>query len=37
MIAGVGSHINHLGKAKYKTPIVWAHPAIGKTYALDEA
>jgi hypothetical protein len=37
MIAGVGSHINHPGKAKYKTPIVWAHPAIGKTYALDEA
>jgi hypothetical protein len=35
MIAGVGSHINHPGKAKYKTPIVWGHPGIGKTYALD--
>lgn len=35
MIAGVGSHINHPGKAKYKTPIVWAHPGIGKTYAIE--
>lgn len=35
MIAGVGSHINHPGKAKYKTPVIWGHPGIGKTYALD--
>ena len=35
MIAGVGSHINHPGKAKYKTPVIWAHPGIGKTYAIE--
>lgn len=35
MLAGVGSHINHPGKAKYKTDIIWAHPGIGKTYALE--
>lgn len=26
MIAGVGSHINHPGKAKYKTPIIKGYP-----------
>jgi hypothetical protein len=35
MIAGVGSHIAHPGKVKNKVPIVWGHPAIGKTYALN--
>ena len=35
MIAGVGSHINHPGKAKYKTDVIWAHPGIGKTYAVE--
>lgn len=35
MIAGVGSHINHPGKAKYKTDVIWAHPGIGKTYAIE--
>jgi hypothetical protein len=34
MIAGVGTHTNHPSKTKYKTPIVWGHPAIGKTYAM---
>lgn len=35
MIAGVGSHINHPAKVSYKTPIIWAHPGIGKTYTIQ--
>ena len=37
MIAGVGSHINHPGKAKYKTDVIWAHPGIGKTYVMENS
>ena len=35
MISGVGTHTNHPSKTKYKTPVVWGHPAIGKTYAME--
>lgn len=35
MLSGVGSHTNHPGKAKFKTPIIWGHPALGKTTALS--
>ena len=31
----VGTHTAHPAKAKLKTPIVWAHPALGKTYSLE--
>jgi hypothetical protein len=37
MIAGVGSHINHPGKVKYKTDVIWAHPGIGKTYVMENS
>jgi hypothetical protein len=37
MIAGVGTHTNHPGKAKYKTPIIWGHPAIGKTFVMQNS
>jgi hypothetical protein len=35
MCSTVGSHVAHPSKAKIKTPIVWAHPAIGKTALID--
>ena len=31
----VGSHVAHPAKSKNKTAIVWAHPAIGKTYSIE--
>ena len=31
MYSSVGSHVAHPAKSKNKTPIIWAHPAIGKT------
>ena len=37
MISGVGTHTNHLSKVKYKTPIIWGHPAIGKTYVMQNS
>lgn len=36
MYSTVGSHVTHPSKAKYKTPVIWAHPAIGKSYVIDE-
>ena len=35
MIAGVGSHINHPSKAKTKPVVVWGHPAIGKSFSME--
>lgn len=37
MYSTVGSHVAHPAKAKIKTPIIWAHPAIGKSYAVNQA
>lgn len=35
MYSTVGSHVAHPSKAKYDTPIIWAHPAIGKSYVIE--
>lgn len=35
MISTVGSMIAHPEKSKPSVPIIWAHPGIGKTYAID--
>lgn len=35
MYSSVGSHVAHPAKSKNKTDIIWAHPAIGKTYAVE--
>lgn len=35
MIAGVGSHINHQSKVKTKAPIIYSHPALGKSYSYE--
>ena len=32
----VGSHVAHPAKSKNKTAIIWAHPAIGKTYSIEQ-
>lgn len=36
MYSTVGSHVAHPSKAKYDTPIIWAHPAIGKSYVIEK-
>jgi hypothetical protein len=36
MYSTVGSHVAHPSKAKIKTPIIWAHPAIGKSYVVEK-
>jgi hypothetical protein len=35
MSSTVGSHVAHPAKSKNKTSIIWAHPAIGKTYSVE--
>lgn len=36
MSSTVGSHVAHPAKGTIKTPIIWAHPAIGKSYVVDK-
>ena len=36
MSSTVGSHVAHPAKGKIKTPIIWAHPAIGKSYVIEK-
>jgi hypothetical protein len=36
MSSTVGSHVAHPAKVKRTTPIIWGHPALGKTYALND-
>jgi hypothetical protein len=36
MCSTVGSHVAHPAKSKNKTAIIWAHPAIGKSYVIDQ-
>lgn len=36
MSSTVGSHVAHPAKSKIKTPIIWAHPAIGKSYVVEK-
>ena len=37
MYSTVGSHVAHPAKAKIKTPVIWAHPAIGKSYTIENS
>ena len=36
MYSSVGSHVAHPPKSNNKTAIIWAHPAIGKTYLIND-
>ena len=36
MYSTVGSHVAHPAKAKIKTPVIWAHPGIGKTHLIED-
>jgi hypothetical protein len=35
LLSGVGSHVAHTSKAKSKTAVIWVHPAMGKTYTVE--
>ncbi len=35
LLSGVGSHVAHPSKAKSKTAVIWVHPAMGKTYTVE--